>query len=143
MVSHSSSSPQRRECTAIGSSAPGTAQLLGVFVNYINDINNYIVHAVNKEVSYKPYKALYRTKHSGAAKNFLLEALAGGSPFGKRQRSFNPLEQLRRLAIRPVEVRKQDLAGASKKAGAWQTPQCAKVPGADAGQPFAVCLGGG
>ena len=35
----------------------GTAQLFGIFINDINDINNYIAYTVSREISYKPYNA--------------------------------------------------------------------------------------
>ena len=35
----------------------GVAQLFGIFINGINDINNYIVYTVSREISYKPYNA--------------------------------------------------------------------------------------
>jgi len=47
-----------------------------MFINGINDMNNYIVYIVSGKVSYQPYKAPYRTNHSATAKSFLLEELA-------------------------------------------------------------------
>ena len=57
--------------------ADGADRLFGLFINDINDINNHIVYTVSREVSYRPYNASSRTKHRAAAKNSLLEELAG------------------------------------------------------------------
>lgn len=46
----------------------GADRLFGVFINHINDINNYILYTVSGEASCKPYNASHRTNHSGAEK---------------------------------------------------------------------------